>query len=145
VYLWQAETADGIAGLAERLPGARWSRRQVLRRGALAAGAVGGLGAFDVPSAFASWGAQPRPIPGGFDENFNPVPKDPFIHILPPAIGFEMSAITDFRGTIAAGETQGVAQGSDGSRYTFDTDMRFMQGQYVGRDGRRRWGSFGFV
>ena len=143
--LWQGGTAEHPAGLAERLPVARLSRRQALRRGALAAGAFGGLGMLDVPSAFASWGAQPKPIPGGFDESFNLVPKDPFIHVLPPAVGFEMATITDFRGTIAAGETQGTAVGSDGSRYTFDTDMRFMQGQYVGRDGRRRWGSFGFV
>ena len=46
---------------------------------------------------------------------------------------------------IAAGEIQGRARGSDGSRYTFDTDMRFMQGTYVGTDGRGRTGSFGFV
>ena len=32
-----------------------------------------------------------------------------------------------------------------GSKYTFDADMRFMRGRYVGRDGRRRWGSFGFI
>ena len=56
-----------------------------------------------------------------------------------------MSTITDFDGVIAAGEIQGRARGSDGSRYTFDTDMRFMQGTYVGTDGRRRTGSFGFV
>jgi len=103
------------------------------------------VGLLDAAPALAHWGAQPRPIPGGFDENFNLVPKHPFIHVLPPALGFEMSTITDFRGRIAAGETQGTARGSDGSRYTFDTDMRFMEGTYVGRDGRRRVGSFGFV
>ena len=45
----------------------------------------------------------------------------------------------------AAGETRGTARGSDGSTYTFDTDMRFMRGTYVGRDGRTRDGAFGFV
>src|ERR1700741_1774530 len=90
------------------------------------------------PGTALAWGgAQPRPIPGGFDENFNIVPRHPFIHVLPPALGFEMSTITDFKGAIAAGEIQGKARGSDGSRYTFDSDMRFMQGTYIGTDGRR--------
>jgi hypothetical protein len=59
--------------------------------------------------------------------------------------GGEMSKITDFNGVIAAGEVQGTAHGSDGSRYTFDADMRFMRGIYISMDGRRREGSFGFV
>ena len=95
--------------------------------------------------AFGSTSA-PKPIAGGFlIPSFAITPTNPDVHVLPPAIGFEMSTITDFRGRIAAGETQGTARGSDGSRYTFDTDMRFMEGTYVGRDGRRRSGSFGFV
>ena len=106
---------------------------------------VGGLSLLDAGPAFASWRAQPKPIPGGFDENFNIVPSDPFIHVLPPAVGFEMSTITDFRGVIAAAEIQGRARGSDGSTYTFDADMRFMHGVYVARDGKRRHGTFGFV
>ena len=123
----------------------RTSRGQVLRRGAVAVGALSSLSLLDVAPAFAAAGAQPRPIPGGLDANFNPVPHHPFIHVLPPALGFEMSTITDFHGSIAAAEIQGTAHGSDGSTYTFDADMRFMRGRYVGRDGRRRWGSFGFI
>ena len=90
-------------------------------------------------------GGTAAPDPGWIDENFNLVPKHPFIHVLPPALGFEMATITDFRGKIVAGETQGTARGSDGSTYSFDTDMRFMEGTYIGRDGRTRAGSFGFV
>lgn len=143
---WQnGFTKQGLAAMVERVPTVRMSRGQALRRGAAAVGAVGAVGMLDAAPAFAWWGAQPRPIPGGFDESFNPVPKHPFIHVLPPALGFEMSTITDFRGKIAAGETQGTARGSDGSTYSFDTDMRFMQGTYVGRDGRTRDGAFGFV
>src|SRR6476646_1493762 len=104
--------------MVERAPTVRMSRGQALRRGAAAVGAVGAVGLLDAAPAFAHWGAQPRPIPGGFDENFNLVPKHPFIHVLPPALRFEMSTIPD---------------------------MRFMEGTYVGRDGRRRVGSFGFV
>jgi hypothetical protein len=121
------------------------TRRQALERGAFAAGAVAGLGLWKAVPALAGGGPQPRPIPGGFDENFNLVPKDPFIHVLPPAFGIEPSTITDFHGVIAAGEVQGRARGSDGSHHSFDCDMRFMRGEYVGMDGRRRTGSFGFV
>lgn len=136
-------TAGGHA--VEDAPFAPVTRRRVLQRGAMAAGAVAGLSLLDAAPALAAAGAQPRPIPGGFDANFNLVASDPFIHVMPPAIGVEMSTITDFRGRIAAAEIQGRARGSDGSAFTFDADMRFMQGTYVGRDGRRRAGSFGFV
>jgi len=143
---WQdGFTKHGLAGMVKRTATVRMSRGQALRRGAAAVGAVGAVGLLDAAPAIAWWGAQPRPIPGGFDESFNLVPRHPFIHVLPPSLGFEMSTITDFRGKIAAGETQGTALGSDGTTYTFDTDMRFMQGTYVGRDGRARDGSFGFV
>jgi hypothetical protein len=79
---------------------------------------------------------MPNPIPGGFDANFQPVPNDPLVHVLPPGIGFEMATITDFRGT---------AHDSDGSVWDFDTDMRFMQGQYVDTSGRMQHGTFGFI
>jgi hypothetical protein len=124
---------------------ARFSRREALRRSAVAVGGLAGLELLDPTSVFGSTGAAPRPIPGGFDLNFNPVPKDPFIHVLPPSVGFEMSAITDFNGVIGASETQGSAEGSDGSQYGFDCDMRFMRGVYVGEDGRKHNGSFGFI
>jgi hypothetical protein len=136
---------DGVGLVVNRAVTDRTSRAQILRRGAVAVGALSSLSLLDVAPAFAAAGAQPRPIPGGLDQNFNPVPRHPFIHVLPPALGFEMSTITDFRGTIAAADIQGTAHGSDGTRYTFDADMRFMRGRYVGRDGRRRWGSFGFI
>ena len=84
-------------------------------------------------------------IPGGVDENFNPVASNPVWHFSFPAIGFEMATITDFHGVIAAGEVQGAAHGSDGSEWWFDCDMRFMEGKYVAVDGRLRDASFGFV
>ena len=123
----------------------RYSREQFVRRSALAAGGVAGAGLLNPAAAFARSAGDPRPIPGGFDETFTPVPSNPFIHVLPPQVGFEMSTITDFSGVIGASEIQGTARGSDGSVYGFDTDMRFMQGTYVGLDGRLRKGSFGFI
>lgn len=138
------DVPGGFGGPVDRAVTEKASRAQMLRR-AVAVGALSGVGLLDAGPALAWWGAQPKPIPGGFDQNFTPVPKDPFIHVLPPAVGFEMSTITDFRGIVAATEVQGKARGSDGSTYTFDADMRFMRGHYVGRDGRKRWGTFGFV
>jgi hypothetical protein len=73
------------------------------------------------------------------------VPKHPFVHILPPGIGFEMSTITDLHGVVGGSEIRGTARGSDGSKYDFDTDMRFMHGTYIGLDGKVHKGTFGFV
>jgi hypothetical protein len=117
-----------------------------LQRGAAAAGGLAGLGLLDAASALAKGGkGDPNPIPGGFASDFSLVPIDPFIHVLPPGIGFEMSTITDFNGVVGASEIRGTAHGSDGTAYDFDTDMRFMQGMYVDTDGRVRKGSFGFI
>ena len=127
--------------LVQHLVRTRVSRRNFLRGGAVTLGSLAGAGIFS-GSAFGASGADPRPIPGGFDENFNPVPANPLIHVLPPAQGFEMATITDFNGVVGAAELQGTA--NDGA-FNFDADMRFMQGLYVGTDGRLRKGSFGFV
>lgn len=110
----------------------------------MAAGTLAGAGVFNAASALgaSAAGADPRPIPGGFDTNFNPVPKDPFVHALPPGVGFEMSTITDFNGVVAASHIAGTA---NNRAYFFDVDMRFMDGLYVGTDGKLRQGSFGFV
>ena len=72
-------------------------------------------------------------------------PSGADFHFLLPGIGFEMSTITDFDGVVGGSETRGTARGSDGTTYSFDADMRFMQGVYVGFDGRRHIGSFGFI
>jgi len=126
----------------------RVSRRQLLRRSAVAAGGIAGLGLLD-PSLSLSFGsatAAPRPIPGGFSlaaNNF--VASGADFHFFLPGIGFEMSTITDFVGVVGGSETRGTAHGSDGSLYSFDCDMRFMQGLYVGLDGRRHNASFGFI
>jgi hypothetical protein len=139
---WESIDLFEQAGRSLELP---LTRRQAIRTGALAAGTVAGLSLAGAVPALASSGSQPRPIPGGLDANFTPVPKNPFVHVLPPAIGFEMATITDFHGVVVAGEVQGNAHGSDGSTYTFDCDMRFMRGRYVGRDGKARNGTFGFI
>jgi hypothetical protein len=121
------------------------SRGEFLRRGALVAASSGALGLVDARTAFGRAAGDPNPIPGGLDENFTPVTHDPFIHVLPPGIGNEMATITDFKGVVGGSEIRGVAHGSDGTSWDFDTDMRFMQGTFVDVDGRLRTGAFGFV
>jgi hypothetical protein len=123
------------------------SRRQVLVKGAAAAGGLAGLSLLEPAVAFARGHGDPSPIPGGLDESFTPVPSDPFIHVLAPGLGpgLEMGTITDFNGVLGASEIRGTARGSDGTIWDFDTDMRFMQGTYVDRSGRVKKGSFGFI
>ena len=122
-----------------------YSRRELLHGGAAAFGGFVGLGLLAPESALARANPAPRPIPGGLDKTFVPVPRNAFVHVLGPGIGFEMATITDFDGIVAGSETRGTAHGSDGTTYDFDTDMRFMHGSYVGLDGRRRIATFGFI
>jgi hypothetical protein len=126
------------------------SRRQLLRQGGLALTGITGASLLDTASAFGTppggkRSSAPRPIPGGFDENFNLVSDDAAFHFFPPGIGFDMSTITDFNGTVGGSEIRGTARGSDGTTYDFDTDMRFVRGVYIGLDGRLHTGSFGFI
>jgi hypothetical protein len=140
-----------LLGVGDWLPPAdsaagRLSRRQLLQRSALALGGIAGLGLFDPSAVFGSALSAPRPIPGGLSlTTFTFVPTGADLHFFSPAIGSEMSTITDFNGVVAGSETQGTAQGSDGTQYSFDCDMRFMRGAYVGLDGRMHNGSFGFI
>jgi hypothetical protein len=141
---WSGIDEPDSVTVVER-PGAGLSRRQAIGEGAVAMAALAGVGLLDPAAALALGGAGPRPIPGGFDQNLKPVTKNPFVHVLVPGIGFEMSTITDFRGVVAGSEIRGRAHGSDGSKWDFDTDMRFFSGSYVGLDGRLRKGAFGFI
>jgi hypothetical protein len=125
------------------------SRAQFVRRGAAAAGGAVAVGLLDPLAAFGRAAGSPNPIPGGFLlPGFDPVPSNPDIHILPPGLvgaPLDVSAITDFNGTVAAADIQGTAHGGDGTSYHFDADMRVMQGTYVDTDGKLKKGSFGFV
>jgi hypothetical protein len=144
----------------------RLSRGELLRRGAALVGGAAGCSllwsstvhADDVEADdtndeldFEGWRGPrpvgpPRPIPGGLAADFSGyVPVDGAYHFYIPAIGSDMSTITDFKGVIAGCELQGTAHGSDGSAYWFDADMRFMDGVYIDLHGRRRHHAFGFV
>jgi hypothetical protein len=92
----------------------------------------------------AAWagGADPKPIPGGL------VVGDQGYHVFLPGATNEPSTITDFDGVVGILQVQGSGTGRQGGAVVplnFDNDMRFMQGRYIGQDGRLHHGTFGFI
>ena len=123
------------------------SRRQFLgTAGATGVGLGLGSGLLTSAAAVADSGGSavlPRPIPSGFV-----TPVGVFIHHHLPGRGIEASQITDFKGTIGLAELTGTGTGTlngTSSKLNFEIDNRFMQGTYVGVDGRRHRGAFGFI
>jgi hypothetical protein len=110
------------------------SRRQAIQTAAAGAGLVLGSGLL-LPALIEAKGAfvAPRPIPETI------FPGAPF-HIMFPNTE-EPSAIYDFNGFVGATEIQGTGTGG----LLFDADMRFMQGTYIGVDGKAHHDTFGFV
>ena len=92
--------------------------------------------------------AAPKPIPGGFP---NPFVPGETIHFFLPAFGIEPSLITDFNGFVGVANAKGTGTGTDNTTgistpgLPFDSDVRFMTGVYVGRDGKTHQGTFIFV
>ncbi len=116
------------------------TRRQFIGATALATGATVTAGMW-MP-ALAAPSADPRPIPGGI-QPFGPGTE--IFHLFLPEPGSEPSSITDFKGNVGICAVQGTGHSDDGRRWLFDTDLRFMQGTFVGKDGRDHRGTFGLV
>jgi hypothetical protein len=106
------------------------------------AGAAGALAARHVRSPLVAMaeGDDPKQIPG----TFMGIPGFP--HVADPSPGNEPSTVFDFDGVIAITRIFGTGNATGGapSTLTFDCDMRFLSGRYVGSDGVIRQGSFGF-
>lgn len=125
------------------------TRRQFITTAAGLAGATlsSGLWMPALVHAAKPAGAAPRPIPGGI-QPFGPGTE--VFHVFPPGRGNEPSTITDFNGFVGIAEIAGAGTGTntatgETSHIPFDVDMRFMEGEYVGVDGKHHHGTFGFI
>ncbi len=98
-----------------------------------------------------SGGAMPKPLSGGTNTAWGV-----FIHHYSPKPGGDLAAmddpsqITDLDGWICDSRIFGMGTGTDlktgsATRYPFTADMGIMKGTYVGEDGRRHTGVFGFI
>lgn len=125
------------------------SRRQFIGTSVGAAGAVLSSGLWLPAVAYADGGdhVAPRPIPGG-----TPIlgPGTEVFHVFGPVPGKEPSTIFDFNGFVGLAHVTGTGTGTDTAQGTttpllFDVDNRFMQGVYVGVDGKKHHGTFGFI
>ncbi|HET7093827.1 MAG TPA: hypothetical protein VFI22_10125, partial [Thermomicrobiales bacterium] len=131
-----------------------FARRRLSRRRAMQAASAmtlvgAGLGRWPRAAAQTA-GANPRPIPGGLDFGGT------LLHVYLPSPGAEPATIVDFRGLVGIVHVQGegtVTRGGGGAgtptaigeRLVYDADMRFMQGVYIGEDGKEHDGNFAFV
>ena len=134
------------SGLMPSLHHARhaFSRRAFIGGAAVATGATLGSGLLSPATALA-WQSQPAPKPTTAINNVGGID----FHVTFFGPGVDPAVITDFKGLASVAQVQGTgtARNPDGSTETllFDTDMRFMQGTYVGQDGAVHRGTFGFV
>jgi hypothetical protein len=98
-------------------------------------------------------GATPLPIKMGGAQYPSPLAASPFggpdIYQnfpgpadAPPIFGNEPNQLTDFNGFYGGARVQGTGKGSDGITYLWDADLRFMQGNYQGLDGKVHHGTF---
>jgi hypothetical protein len=137
-------------------------RFHIFEEGPMKKAAVGVAGLFaavgflshPVPEAASAGGHQsivPRPIAGGdyfpdlphhragIIHQFYPVPV-----AVPGGDGpwAEPNEITDFNGFIAQVFMGGTAVDGNGNQYNVDVDNRVYQGEYIGTNGKRGWGTF---
>jgi hypothetical protein len=139
----------------------KWLSRRGLIRGA--AGTALGAGLFRPKLVYANDNdgdreqtacVGPNPIPGGVN---GLKPFGIFIHHNPlsPANRLAVagisdpSQITDFDGFVGLTHIRGGGMGTDAAgamtRLSFQADMGFSQGRFIGTDGRQHRGTFAFV
>lgn len=90
--------------------------------------------------------ATPLPIPGGLQLLG---PSGPLFHVFLPAAGAEPSTITDFNGFVGWAAVGGMGThtplGEAPEHIPFESDVRFMLGEFVGADGKNHHGAFAFI
>ena len=126
-----------------------FSRRQLMKTAAGTAGLgmISGLGVPNLARAQAGSG-EPKPIPGGL------MPFGVPVHHFPLSLSVgkplseinDPSEITDFNGFVGNCRITGTGKGTGFAQpLLFQADMGFMQGVYVGEDGKHHRGTFGFI
>lgn len=147
----EGQSHDGhrYVGHAHFWERAMLSRRQFIRTSVGATGAVlsSGLWLPAVARAAENDHVAPRPIPGGIQF---PFAGTELFHVFPPVHGAEPSTIFDFKGFVGLAHIRGTGTGTNTLTGTttsllFDVDNRFMKGIYVGVDGKKHTGTFGFI
>jgi len=131
------------------------TRRQFLQAGAIALAA--GLAPLDAVAANGRPAADPRPT--WYGTQFLG-PSGPLFHAQAPGYPIpdtdtdpathDPATITDFNGFVGLAYVGGQGTHHDhGTGQTttvyWEVDMRFMVGEYIGKDGRHNHGTFGFV
>lgn len=135
------------------------NRRAFLEKSGLSLGVLAGSGLLGStaplatrPAAALNFGrvsatsATPSPIPGGLELLG---PPGPLFHLFLPATGAEPSTITNFNGFVGWAAVGGTGThtpaGEAPQHLPFESDMRFMIGEFIGADGRNHHGAFAFI
>lgn len=154
------DPADAPAGKSAGL-----SRRQLLTTMGSAAAVLGAMplahaeqtAPYILKGASPASDAAPTPIPGGFNaqQAFGDRFPNRFFHLFLPGVGTEPSTIFNFQGKVAILNIHGTGLRTETDpdsgefigqtpHLPFATDVRFMQGTYVGIDGQQHQGTFAF-
>ena len=137
------------------------NRRGFLEKSGLTLGALAGSGVltgaprYTMPGSAApmqgsgrnnTTSATPQPIPGGLQLLG---PSGPVFHLFLPAPGVEPSTITDFNGFVGWAAVGGMGThtpaGEAPQHLPFESDVRFMLGEFIGADGKNHHGAFAFI
>ena len=137
------------------------NRRGFLEKSSLTLGVLAGSGLLTGASRYAMPGsaapmqgsgrngttsATPQPIPGGLQLLG---PSGPLFHFFLPAPGVEPSTITDFNGFVGWAAVGGMGThtpaGGAPAHIPFESDVRFMLGEFIGADGKNHHGAFAFI
>jgi hypothetical protein len=153
-------------GLQRKSRAAHFSRRQIVSTMAAAAAYLGlqplararSAESLDSSEVLQGCSPAPVPIPGGFNgkEAFGPRFPDRFFNFFLPGTGVEPSTIFNFNGVVTIQSIQGTGTRTELDPITgeilsqtpnlpFATDVRFMNGTYIGVDGREHPGTFAFL
>ena len=128
------------------------NRRSFLEKSGLTLGAVIGAGLLPGVShnslfggTRGTTGATPLPIPGGLEL----LGDGRIFHLFLPGTGVEPSTITDFNGFVGWAAVGGMGThtpaGQAPQHLPFESDIRFLAGDFIGTDGKTHHGAFAFI